>query len=66
MQGVKQGEEAAKRPELPNGFHREEFVKATFAVKVAACGFTSNWLVERKHGEVSRILFVILLVPGSG
>ena len=52
-----------KRPELPGGF-RGRFLKATFGVRVAACGLSSDWLVVRYQGEVSGIL-IINMVPTS-
>ena len=54
-----------KRPKLPSGFQGRFFLKAIFGVRVAACGLSSDWLVVRLQGDVSRILIINLLVPTS-
>ena len=44
---------------------REGFLKATFRVRVAAHGLSSDWLVVRWQGDVSGILTINLPVPTS-
>ena len=51
-----------KRPGLLNGF-QGKVLKATFRVRVAACGLCPDWLVVRQQGDVSRILTINLLDP---
>ena len=41
------GQLMLERPELPHGFQGSVFFKATFEVKVADYGLSSDWLVVR-------------------